>query len=180
MDQLTKPIRRVITQNDAKGKSFIVEDALITNVKVVPERPGYQVSNIWRVTESPASISAPNTIDEHVGVLPTKNGNVLRVIDYPPEPKDPIELKRQQDATFGALYPDAGHDLKPHDHPGMHITETVDYAIVLAGEMTAILENEETVLKTGDILIQRGTNHAWANRSVQAARILFVLIDGKF
>jgi uncharacterized cupin superfamily protein len=62
----------------------------------------------------------------------------------------------------------------------MHITETVDYAVMLFGEMTAILEKEETVLRAGDILIQRGTNHAWANRSGQPARILFVLIDGKF
>jgi hypothetical protein len=101
------------------------------------------------------------------------------VIDYPPEPKDPLEVKRLQDATFAKLYPDAGHDLNPGDHPGMHITETIDYAIVLAGEMTAILETEETILKAGDILIQRGTNHAWANRSDFPARIAFILIDGK-
>jgi quercetin dioxygenase-like cupin family protein len=61
----------------------------------------------------------------------------------------------------------------------MHITETIDYAIVLAGEMTAIMETDETILKAGDILIQRGTNHAWANRSDFPARIAFILIDGK-
>jgi hypothetical protein len=180
MRSLTEPIRRVITEINLDGKSYISEDALVRNVKVVPERPGYRVSNIWRTTESPALINAPDSVHEHIGVLPPKNGNVFRVIDYPPEPKDAAELKRQQDATFGALYPDAGHDLGPNDHPGMHITETVDYAVVLAGEMTAILETEETVLKTGDILIQRGTNHAWANRSGQAARILFILLDGKY
>ena len=151
------PIRRVITQNDAHGKSFILEDGPTPAVKEVPSRPGYRVSNLWRTTEAP-----------------------VRIIDYPAEPQDPLELKRQQDATFASLYPDAGHDLKPGDHPGMHITETVDYAVMLFGEMTAILEKEETVLRAGDILIQRGTNHAWANRSGQPARILFVLIDGKF
>lgn len=180
MNALSEPIRRVITQNDVNGKSFILEDSLVSNVKVVAERPGYRVSNIWRTTESPASISAPDSVHEHVGVLPPKNGNVIRVIDYPPEPQDADELKRQQDATFRSLYPDAGHDLKSNEHPGMHITKTVDYAVVLSGEMTAILENEETILKAGDILIQRGTNHAWANRSGHAARILFVLLDGKY
>jgi quercetin dioxygenase-like cupin family protein len=60
----------------------------------------------------------------------------------------------------------------------MHITETVDYAIVLFGQMTAILEKEETILNAGDVLIQRGTNHAWTNRSGKAARIAFILIDG--
>jgi quercetin dioxygenase-like cupin family protein len=60
----------------------------------------------------------------------------------------------------------------------MHITETVDYALVLAGEITAIMETGETVLHAGDVLIQRGTNHAWANRSNYPARIAFILIDG--
>ena len=88
-------------------------------------------------------------------------------------------MKRLQDATFAQLYPDAGHDLKPGDHPGMHITATVDYAIVLFGEITAIMESGEKILYAGDVLIQRGTNHAWANRSDQPARIAFILIDGK-
>jgi len=60
----------------------------------------------------------------------------------------------------------------------MHITDTVDYAILLQGELVAILEENETVMRAGDILIQRGTNHAWANRSQSIARIAFVLIDG--
>jgi len=174
------PIRRVITQNDAHGKSYILVDGPTPAVKEVPSRPGYRVSNLWRTTEAPAQIHAEDSITEHHGVLPPKNGNVIRIIDYPAEPQDPLELKRQQDATFASLYPDAGHDLKPGDHPGMHITETVDYAVMLFGEMTAILEKEETILRAGDILIQRGTNHAWANRSGQPARILFVLVDGKF
>jgi quercetin dioxygenase-like cupin family protein len=61
----------------------------------------------------------------------------------------------------------------------MHKTETIDYALMLEGEITAILEGEEKIIKAGDILIQRGTNHAWANRSGKPARIAFVLIDAK-
>jgi quercetin dioxygenase-like cupin family protein len=127
----------------------------------------------------PDVVDATDSISAHQGVLPPTNGTVLRVIDYPPEPRDPLELKRMQDATFAQLYPDAQHELKPGDHPGMHKTDTVDYAIVLDGEITAILEKEETVLRAGDILVQRGTNHAWANRSGKPARIAFILVDGR-
>jgi uncharacterized cupin superfamily protein len=80
-------------------------------------------------------------------------------------------------ATFGALYPDAEHRIDDQ-HPGMHRTLTVDYAIVLEGEIVAMLDEGETVLRAGDILVQRGTSHAWANRSDRVARICFVLIDG--
>jgi hypothetical protein len=179
ISDLIAPIRRVVTANNISGKSYFLEDGPSPSVKEVVERPGYRVTNIWRTTESPAMVNVKDTIEQHTGVLPPPNGCVFRVIDYPPEPKDPLEVKRLQDATFAKLYPDAGHDLKPGDHPGMHITETIDYAIVLAGEMTAIMETEETILKAGDILIQRGTNHAWANRSDFPARIAFILIDGK-
>ena len=173
------PIRRIITENDSSGKSYFLEDGPSPSVKEVQARPGYRVTNIWRTTESPALVTSRDSIMEHLGVLPPSSGTVLRIIDYPPEPKDPLEVKRLQDATLAQLYPDAGHDLKPGDHPGMHITATVDYAIVLFGEITAIMESGEKILYAGDVLIQRGTNHAWANRSDQPARIAFILIDGK-
>jgi uncharacterized cupin superfamily protein len=63
-------------------------------------------------------------------------------------------------------------------NPGRHRTETVDYAIVLEGEIYAVMDEGETLMRAGDVLIQRGTNHAWANRSSKTARIAFVLIDG--
>jgi naringenin degradation protein FdeH len=62
----------------------------------------------------------------------------------------------------------------------MHRTETVDYAVILEGELTLILDEEDVVLKTGDVVIQRGTSHSWANRSDKPCRILFVLLDGEF
>ncbi len=113
----------------------------------------------------------------HPGILPPKNGTILRVIDFPPEPKDPEELKRRLHATFGGMWSDARHDAAAR-HPGMHKTETVDYAIVLEGEIWAVMDEGETLMRAGDVLIQRGTNHAWANRSDKTARIAFVLMDG--
>ena len=170
-------IRRVITEDDAAGKSRIVEDSAAASIRSVPERPGYRAVNLWRTTNSPARISEKDSVSGHQGVLPPKHGTILRIIDFPPEPKDPKELRRMLDATFGGIYQDADHDKRERKHPGMHRTLTVDYAIVLEGEIWAVMDEVETLLCAGDVLIQRGTNHAWANRSAKTARIAFVLID---
>jgi mannose-6-phosphate isomerase-like protein (cupin superfamily) len=169
-------VRRVVTEEDGVGRARIVEDARVPTISV-PERPGYNVCNVWVTSDTPAPINMPDRVVAHKGVLPPPRGTVLRVIDYPPESADPAERRRQLAATFGTLYPDAEHRIDDK-HPGMHRTETVDYAIVLEGEIVAMLDDSETVLRAGDILIQRGTSHAWANRSSKPARICFVLIDG--
>ncbi len=142
------------------------------------ERPGYRVTNLWSTHGSPAPIDDRDRLAELAGVMPPPRGTVVRIIDYPPESKDPAERERALSASFANLFADAEHAPKPGQHPGMHKTESVDYAIVMAGEIVAILEDRETVLRAGDVLIQRGTNHAWANRSDGFARICFVLIDG--
>lgn len=164
------PIRRIVTGDDAQGVSRIVEDAPAKAVRTVPERPGYRAVNVWRTNAGP--------VEEHKGILPPKGGTILRIIDFPPEPKDPAERRRRIAATFGDLFKDAAHDKREGKHPGMHTTPTVDYAIVLAGEIWAVMDEGETLMRTGDVLVQRGTNHAWANRSSETARIAFVLIDG--
>jgi len=179
MSDLIPPVRRLVTGHDAQGRAVFVEDGPARAIKETEHRPGYRVTNIWRTSASPSPIDAPDSIHMQEGVLPPTQGTVLRVIDYPPEPKDSLLLAQMQAATFANLYPDAGHTVRPGEHPGMHKTDTIDYAIMLEGELTAILEGEEKVFKAGDILIQRGTNHAWANRSGKPARIAFVLIDAK-
>jgi Cupin domain len=176
MPQDLRPVRRIVTGDTAQGRSRILADGAPPALSV-PERPGYRVSNLWVTSDTPAPIAAPDAVAAHKGVSPPQRGTVLRVIDYPPDAKDPAERKRQLAATFGKLYPDAEHHVDDK-HPGMHRTVTVDYAIILEGEIVAILDDEETVLRAGDILVQRGTNHAWANRSDRIARICFVLIDG--
>jgi hypothetical protein len=178
MNEHLPPIRRVVTGDDAKGTSRIVEDAPATSVRNVPARPGYRAVNVWRTEQAPAKITALDTTPNHQGIRPPRSGTILRIIDFPPEPQDAAELKQQLDSTFGGIYQDALHDHRPGKHPGMHRTETVDYAIVLAGEIWAVMDEGETLLRAGDVLIQRGTNHAWANRSQETARIAFVLIDG--
>lgn len=180
MSETLPPIRRIVTGDDAEGRSGIVEDAPAKAVRTVAERPGYRAVNLWRTVGMPMPIGAPDGIEAHKGILPPKTGTILRIIDFPPEPKDPEERQRRIHATFGGMYKDATHDKREGAHPGMHRTETVDYAIILEGEIWAVMDKGETLMKAGDVLIQRGTNHAWANRSGRTARICFVLMDGKY
>jgi len=175
----TAPIRRVVTGDDSEGRSFFVEDGPSPSVHEVPQRPGYRVSNLWRTVGASPPVDAPDSIAAHQGVAPPPGGTVLRVIDFPPEPQDPQELERMLHATFASMYRDAQHAPRPGEHPGMHRTTTVDYALMLQGELVAITDKGETTLRAGDVLIQRGTRHAWANRSGQPARMAFILVDGR-
>lgn len=171
-------IRRIVTANRADGTSYLAEDAPASAIRTVGERPGYRAVNVWRTTASPAPVAEDDSIQKHQGILPPKDGTILRIIDFPPEPTDPEERRRRIAATFGGIFKDAAHDRREGKHPGMHTTRTVDYAIVLEGEIYAVMDEGETLMRAGDVLIQRGTNHAWANRSSKTARIAFVLIDG--
>ena len=83
-------------------------------------------------------------------------------------------------AAFGAMGTDKASTFKQGGHPLMHRTESVDYALILEGEIYLVLDQEERLMRQGDFLVERGTSHAWANRSGKPCKILFVLIDGKF
>ena len=108
---------------------------------------------------------------------PPKNGSKFRVVEYPPDSKrvaalhGPTHARRQ----VGGLCARPANKR----HPGFHKTDTIDYAIVLSGEIYALMDEGEVLLKAGDVLIQRGTNHAWSNRTEQPCCIAFVLIDAE-
>ena len=174
-----RPVRRIVTGDDAEGRSRIVEDGPSPAVMLVSGMVGFRNTNVWATHGSPTPIDAPDRIVEHQGVLPPRQGTVVRIIDIPPEIVDPAERKRQTDAVFKQMFRDAGHVADSPRHTGMHKTDTIDYAILLEGELTAIMDQGETIMRAGDILIQRGTNHAWANRSGKPCRIAFILIDAK-
>ena len=177
MSEALPPIRRIVTGHDSQGRACIVEDAPAAATRTVPERPGYRAVNLWRTNQTPALLNEDDSVEKHQGILPPNSGTILRIIDFPPEPADPAERDRRIRATFGGIFHDAQHDGRKH--PGMHKTDTVDYAICLEGEIWSVMDEGETLMRAGDVLIQRGTNHAWANRSDKTARICFVLMDGK-
>ncbi|USG62575.1 cupin domain-containing protein [Sneathiella marina] len=179
MENKLKPVRRVVTGHNDAGYSVIEEDGMSPATKTIEGRPDYAVTNIWRTGKSPADVHADDDILEHRGVTPPEMGTVIRAIDIPPETGDPEEFRKIVEKTFKTLYPDAEHAPSDTRHYGMHKTSTVDYAIIIEGELTAIMDEGETVLKAGDILIQRGTNHGWANRSDAMCRVVFILVDGR-
>jgi quercetin dioxygenase-like cupin family protein len=143
--------RLVVTGHDARGVSVIASDGSVPGTSAVPG--GTLFYPLWATGATPAPIdaAAANPRADPLSVPPPAQGTKVLINEMPP----------------GAASP-------------MHRTQTVDYAIVLDGEVVLVLEDSETVLRPGDVVVQRGTNHRWENRSAGPARVAFVLIDGAF
>lgn len=176
-------VRRVVTGHDESGKAIVVSDADATNVVRPGNRPGVAIHNIWLIDSAPAQVFGPQeTTDQTIGLLPPKNGSVFRIIDFPPEKGWIEEVDREAAqaawASIGAAHVGDADAAPPH--PLMHRTETVDYAVCLEGEMFLVLDDSEVLIKAGDTVVQRGTNHAWSNRSDSVCKMMFVLVDGTF
>jgi mannose-6-phosphate isomerase-like protein (cupin superfamily) len=173
---MLKPIRRVVTGHDENGKAVVVSDGPAPNVVTSEHRPGGR-TNIWRTTSMPACYGGDRdeaAEDVKFTLEPVSGGTNFRISEYPPESEsDRVDSAK----AFGEV--GAAHKLVDGArHPFMHSTDTIDYAIVLEGEITMLLDDEDVVLQAGDVIIQRGTNHCWANRSDKLARMAFILIDG--
>lgn len=173
------PVRRIVTGHDEEGRSVFLEDGPAPAVKTIPERPDYRLTNLWVTRETPVPVDAPDHSVDHQGIQPPSEGTVIRIIDIPPEPEDPEAHAEMVRSVFASQFPDADKSDAAGKHPGMHRTTTVDYALVLQGEIYAVMDEEERLMRAGDVLIQRGTNHAWSNRSGEVCRIAFILIDGR-
>ncbi len=178
-------IRRVVTGHDARGKAVVIFDSATPNVSRPPNRPGNSVHNFWLEAATPTSVAGNSDTapaGKKITLEPPPGGHVFRVVEYGPEGawlKTVDRAKaREMFAHMGAAHASDANANPPH--PFMHKTKTIDYAIVLTGEIYAVLDNSETLLKAGDVFIQRGTNHAWSNRSDKPCRIAFILIDGTF
>jgi len=181
---MAKPVRRVVTGHDAQGRAVVVSDGPAPFVHVNALDPDWYSTDIWRTNATPATITAAAE-EPTLGPrrqMPERNGTVLRINHYPPEAEAVRRMSvAESRKAFAALGNEAASTFgKGGRHPLMHRTETIDYAIVLAGEITMVLDDSEVALKAGDIVVQCGTNHAWSNRSAAPCVIAFVLIDGKF
>lgn len=179
---MIKAVRRIVTGHDARGRSIVQEDGAAERVATLGGESGTTFHEIWNTRSSPASIdqASGEPAEPGIALLPPAGGTRIRILDIPPDDGTVAALPREAvKALFEAI--GAGHTL-PEDppHPLMHRTETVDYGIVLEGELVLILDESETVVRAGDVVVQRGTSHAWANRSAGNARIAFVLVDGRF
>lgn len=178
-----KTFRRIVTGHDADGKAIILSDAAPERTYMIGGTNGAKFHEVWHTQQTPALIESRSKDSETNLVLgPPPHGTRIRVIDFPPEGDEIRNLSKEEAAKhfkhMGDEAASQGNSDAPH--PLMHRTQTIDYGIVLEGELTMVLDRGETTLKAGDIVIQRGTNHAWANRSNTYCRVAFILIDGQF
>ncbi len=171
------PIRRVVTGHDDDGKAIVLMDSAAPNSRV---RSSGLVSTLaWVTDETPAKISdTADRADRESGTAPPPNGSILRIVDFPPVSSEGAEaLDQKAILREMGLAHDVGH--APARHPFMHRTKSIDYAIVLSGEIDMLLDASEVHLAAGDVVIQQGTNHAWVNNGKVICRIAFVLIDAE-
>ncbi|MEO5797307.1 MAG: cupin domain-containing protein [Rhodoferax sp.] len=177
------PIRRIVTGHDAQGKAIVSEAGLLPKVVAIEKIPGTVFHEIWSTQSTPAQID--NGADPTLGALvlpPPQAGTRIRVVDIPPDTEDFLAhgAAAMHDAFTQIGDASASTVRVDSPHPLMHRTESVDYGVVLDGEMTLVLDDSATLLRQGDVVVQRGTNHAWANRSGRMCRMLFVLVDGAY
>lgn len=149
--------RRVVTGHGDDGVSTVLGDGPPPVVTQVPHS-GVTFAEMWATAATPAPVAAaePDPADGPVRIPPAAGGTRIRITEFRP-----------------------GH-LVDGRQSRWHRTETVDYGIMISGELVLLLEDRDVVLRPGDVVVQRGTNHAWANRGDEVARIAFVLVDGEF
>ena len=177
------PIHRVVTGHDAAGKAIVTSEGLLPTVIEIAAIPGTVFHEVWSTTGSPASVG--NGVDPSVGPLnlsPPKSGTRIRFVDIPPDTADYLAhgAARMKEAFSQIGEEEASTVREKSPHPLMHRTESIDYGVVIEGELTLVLDDSEVQLKAGSVVVQRGTNHAWANRSGRPCRMLFILVSGEF
>jgi mannose-6-phosphate isomerase-like protein (cupin superfamily) len=173
--EMTQPTRRVVTGHDDQGKAVVLIDKPAPNVKV-RTASGLISTLLWVSEETPADISGhTDRADRTIGVAPPSNGSILRVVDFPPLADGAAGIDHEQVLREMGL----PEETAPRRHAFTHRTRSLDYAIVLTGEIDMQLDDSQVHLKAGDVLVQQGTNHAWINNGTQVCRIAFVLIDAQ-
>jgi mannose-6-phosphate isomerase-like protein (cupin superfamily) len=173
---MTKAVRRVVTGHHADGRSTVVFDGAAPNVR--QRKAGNGSTLLWVTDETPARVSsAMDRAAREIGVPPPRRGTIFRVAEFPPgvggEVRDNETLLRD----FG-IGPDVkrGH---PPRHPAIHRTRSLDYVVVLEGEIDLLLDDRDVRLKAGDVIVQQATNHAWINRGTATCRLAMVFIDAE-
>ncbi|OYT90543.1 MAG: cupin [Burkholderiales bacterium PBB3] len=175
------PIHRIVTGHDASGKAVVAFSGGLSTVQEIAAVPGTVFHEVWSTAGTPVVVD--NGADPTLGALtlpPPEYGTRIRFVDIPPDTPEVIEqgAARMKDAFLQLGDSGASTVEATSPHPLMHRTESVDYGIVIEGEIVLIMDDSEVLLKQGSVVVQRGTNHAWANRSGKPCRMLFVLLDG--
>jgi mannose-6-phosphate isomerase-like protein (cupin superfamily) len=170
-------IRRVVTGHTASGKSTVLIDGTLPAGAVPHDRYA------WMTSATPTDNCGTSDAAQSPHRLePVANGSVFRVVEFPPESALAGLSAEQKENFFRDLFAgmEASHcRVDTTRSPGMHKTSTVDYVVVLRGEVTLLLDEGEVTLKPGDLVVQRGTNHDWIVRGTEPAVIAVVMLSAK-
>ena len=180
---MEQPVRRIVTGHNALGKSVILLDETAHRVTSHPDRPGRGLTELWVTNSAPASNEGSEDPTEHtVELEPPGKGSIFRFFQVAPEsqaahlsPEEREEVTARASEAMGAAHT----RVDTSRHPAMHKTATVDYIVLLSGEVTMLVDEGEVDLKPGDVVVQRGTNHAWINRTEQPAVLVAVMVDAE-
>ena len=174
---MAQQIRRIVTGHDEEGKSTFLIDGIAANIKEMESMPGLALTDLWETTDTPASNTGnADAAARPVRLEPPKNGTILRIVEFPPDAAWRADVDANK--AFESIGAGGAKDADSAD-PMMHKTATVDYIIVIKGEIWAIMDKGETLLKPGDVLVQRGTNHSWSVRGDEPCIIAAVLVSAE-
>lgn len=167
--------RRVITGHDSDGRSTILFDGPATAVQEMASMPGLALTDLWETTRSPADNNgSDDSVTRPVRLEPPRTGSIFRIVEFPPDAN--WRNNAEAGLAFSSIGAGAAHDDESSD-PMMHTTATVDYIVVLQGEIHAIVDTGETLLRQGDVFVQRGTRHSWSVRGTKPCVIAAILVS---
>ncbi len=171
---MVQSIRRVVTGLDAHGRSSVIFDGPAGAVQEMASMPGVALTDLWETHATPAdNRGAQDAAARPVRLEPPTSGSIFRIVEFPPD------SMWRGTADSGSAFGSIGASHAPEEgstDPMRHKTATIDYIVVVSGEIYAILDNEETLLKAGDTLVQRGTVHSWSVRGDQPCIVAAILI----
>ena len=168
-------VRRVVTALDANGRAVAMADGAVPLTSLRSPNPA---GEMWVTSQYPPDYSSTeDRAKTKVGLIPPNNGTIFRIVDFPPI-KPEVE-KMDVNTMMKVVGDHAPAKGVPVRHPMMHRTRSLDYAIIMSGEIDMLLDDGEVHLKAGDVVVQQATNHAWVNRGKDVCRIAFILMDGK-
>ena len=167
-------MRRVVTSLDDKNHAVVLFDSMMPLKAVAP---GIMATNFWITDSYPPSLVTDDPSGLPIGTAPPDNGTKFRVVEFAPlDAAAESKLLPELIAKGITNAPARGIPVK---HPLMHRTRSLDYAVILSGEIDMMLDDSSVHLKAGDVIVQQATNHAWVNHGKEPCRILVVLMDSK-
>jgi mannose-6-phosphate isomerase-like protein (cupin superfamily) len=171
------PIRRVVTGHDANGKAVVVYDGVCPSH--VAHDGGIAATSVWLTDRTPAAFATADQGTKVRSLEPPEAGSIFRLVEFPPA--DPKVMAR---ITRADIFGEEAKVITPtaqasRQHPLMHRTKTIDYVVVMSGEIDMWLDDETVHMKRGDVMVQQGTNHAWINTGTEPCLIAFAMIDAE-